>query len=249
MSGRGSSSATNGVWVAGRPGPWQPGDQISPTDCASSNLPHHVTGIHGLVQLVESNQVGEVDSLGKAPAGQSLNKPAKRKEMRPGEIPAHIWSHLPYPLLRKTAKIRLCFDPSREPKRSHFTKQQKFTPAEDNLLAWGIRKHVYNWSKIREEFLPHRTEKEIFLRKKNSVSASAREGNIIAEAVKGITMPLTNAEIQLLKQATAYYGKTRRGQYLSWDIICRDHLPYRAPKVLSMLWSEWRKTHLESDSL
>ena len=57
-------------WSVGRRSsrPVQPGDQISPTDCASSNLPHHVTGIHGLVQLVESNQVGEVDSLGKTPS-------------------------------------------------------------------------------------------------------------------------------------------------------------------------------------
>ena len=56
-------------------------------------------------------------------------------------------------------------------------------------------------------------------------------------------MPLTNAEVQLLKEATSYYGKTNRGHYLGWDIICRDHLPYRTPKVLSMLWSEWRKAH------
>ncbi len=217
---------------------------------ASYHAPFHYAGIHGLIQQVDSNQVGEVDwrLIGTKSAGRSPSTTARKKELPLREIAGHIWSHLPYPLLRKVAKIRLCFDPIWEPRRSQlvrFTKQQLFTPAEDCLLAWGIRKHVYNWSKIREELLPHREENEIFRRKKHLVSDRAREANVVADAVKAIVMPLTNAEVQLLQQATWYYGINNKGHYLSWDIICRDHLPYREPKVLSMLWSEWRKAHLE----
>jgi hypothetical protein len=234
--------------AAGRPGSRQPGDRISPNDCASYNIPDHFAGIYGLVQLVDSNQFGEPNSIGTHPAGPSLSTASTNQELPPGEIASHVWSHLPYPLLRMTANIRLCFDRRLEPKRSQFRfmKHQKFTPAEDKLLAWGIRKHVYNWSKIREEFLPHRTEKEMLLRKKNVIAA--KQGNAIADAVKALTMPLTNAEVQLLQHATSYYGKNKKGHYRCWDNICRDHLPYRTPRVLSMLWSEWRKAHSEQEN-
>ena len=198
--------------------------------------------------MVERDEVGEVNDVVQVPeVSKNQKRPTQKRarKIRPGDIAGHVWSHLPYPLMRKLAKIRSCFDPIWEPKRSsnRFIKQQKFTPAEDNLLAWGIRKHTYNWQKIREDLLPHRSEKDIFLRKKNSVSATAKQGNIIAEAVRGITMPLTHAEIELLNKATAYYGKDKKGHYLHWEAICRDYLPYRTPKVLSMLWSEWKKQH------
>jgi len=55
-------------------------------------------------------------------------------------------------------------------------------------------------------------------------------------------MPLTEAEIEVLKQAMKYYGR----QPGKWDLICRENLPYRHPLVLSMLWSEYAKTNKES---
>ena len=108
----------------------------------------------------------------------------------------------------------------------------KFTPAEDRLLAWGIHKHAYEWKNIKNEFLPTKSESELKNRKKNKTGASKE--NIIKDVVSAITMPLTPAETHLIDQAIHYYGK-QRGK---WDDICREHLPYREPRTLSMLWAD-----------
>ena len=65
---------------------------------------------------------------------------------------------------------------------------------------------------------------------------------IMQDVTRCITMPLTVAEIRLLHQATQYYGK----QSGKWEQICKEHLPYRNPFFLAMLWSK-HKNHKEND--
>ncbi len=158
------------------------------------------------------------------------------------DIAAKIWSGLPYQVLRAMASVRVMFTPQRQPMRDPsmgvITSQMKFTPAEDRLLAWGIHKYAYDWTTIREKFLPTKKEEELKNRKKNKVGAS--KANIIKDVVTGITMPLTPAEIHLIDQAMHYYGK-QKGK---WDDICREHLVYREPRNLSMLWAQHVKSQL-----
>lgn len=113
------------------------------------------------------------------------------------------------------------------------TLQMIFTPAEDALLAWGIRQYLYDWARIKKELLPGKTEKQLFNRKKNRTTSSAPD-NPIKQAVTRITRPLSPDEIELLTQAVEYYGK----QSKRWEVICRDHLPHRQPQVLATLWAE-----------
>jgi len=185
--------------------------------------------IHGMVQLIESDK--DMASI----VSESLSG----RVIAPSEISWELWKSMPLKLVRKIALLRShCFEASREPKRaeSRFTKTTNFTPAEDRLLAWGIRKYTYDWARIRQDLLPNRTEKQIFLRKKNMVSSRGKKDNIIRIVVNCITMDLTAAEIELLENATAYYGTRQPDR---WEEICREHLPYRAPKYLSMLWSDY----------
>jgi len=156
------------------------------------------------------------------------------------DIAGKIWNGLPYQLLRAMANVRLMFSPQRQPMRNPsmgvITSQMKFTPAEDRLLAWGIHKHAYEWTTIKDEFLPTKTVDQLKHRKKNKVGAS--KGNIIKDVVTAITMPLTPAEIHLLEQAMHYYGKQRK----KWEDICKEHLVYREPRNLSMLWAQHIKS-------
>eukprot|EP00890_Picochlorum_soloecismus_P006111 jgi/Picsp_1/6500/NSC_03844-R1_duo pollen 3 len=156
-----------------------------------------------------------------------------------GLPPRLLWSRLPVNIHRSIAPIRVFFDQNLEPSApGHInTVQMKFTPAEDRLLAWGIRKHAYNWEQICKDFLPNKDPKSLFVRKKNKVTTKAPD-NIIKDVVRSITMPLTEAEIEVLRQAIKYYGR----QTGKWDQICRENLPYRHPHVLSMLWSDYTKT-------
>lgn len=154
------------------------------------------------------------------------------------KLAGQIWNGMPYQLLRAMAHVRVMFNPQRQPMQNlalRITSQMKFTPAEDRLLAWGIRKHAYDWNKIREEFLPTKTVEEMMNRKKNQIGKNKE--SIIKDVVNCITMPLTPAEIHLLDKAMHYYGR-QRGK---WEAICREHLPYRAPRNLSMLWAEHQK--------
>lgn len=59
-----------------------------------------------------------------------------------GLPPRLLWSRLPVNIHRSIAPIRIFFDQHIEPNApDHInTVQMKFTPAEDQLLAWGIRK-------------------------------------------------------------------------------------------------------------
>lgn len=59
-----------------------------------------------------------------------------------GLPPRMLWSSLPVNIHRSIAPIRIFFDQTLEPSApKHITTvQMKFTPAEDQLLAWGIRK-------------------------------------------------------------------------------------------------------------
>lgn len=197
-------------------------------------------GIHRLTHLIDSAANANDGSL----TNNDYTKNGRR-DITQVQKAAHVWSHLPFSLMRNNAAIRTCFNSAREPRQTvaRFTKQQLFTRAEDYLLAWGIRKYGYDWEKIRADLLPNRTTDEIFVRKKHSVStrkATTRE-NVIAMAVKAINMPLTDAEIALLKKATEYYGHVRKKKHVSmsvWETICSDYLPYRSPRVLSMLWAE-----------
>ena len=49
----------------------------------------------------------------------------------------------------------------------------------------------------------------------------------LQDAVAGIIGPLQPDELALLERAVQYYGR----QPQRWEIICRDHLPHRQPKV------------------
>ena len=149
------------------------------------------------------------------------------------QIAVRVWSNLPYQLIRPTANLRLVFDQNRIPREPNFrvTKQMKFSPAEDSLLAWGIRKYTYDWKKISKEFFPNKKPDQLFHRKKNLVGKKS----VVNAVVQCITMPLTPSEVYLLRQATHYYG-TQVGK---WDLICKEHLPYREPRFLSMLWAKY----------
>lgn len=160
------------------------------------------------------------------------------------KIAGEIWNGLPYQLLRAMANVRVMFNPQRQPSQNpsfRLSSQMKFTPAEDRLLAWGIRKNTYDWKKIKEEFLPTKSEEELKNRKKNQIGPS--KDSIIKDVVTCITMPLTPAEVYLISQALHYYGK-QRGK---WEVICREHLPYRAPKPLSMLWADHNRASSKID--
>jgi hypothetical protein len=163
-----------------------------------------------------------------------------RKRRRRGKVATEhfIWDKLPADVSLALNPVRRFFDPAMEPSPPQFysTAQLRFTPAEDHLLAWGIRKHLYNWAKISEELLPTKTEKALFHRKKN-LSSSAYPDGIIKEVVSLITGELTLAEQVLLVQALNFYGK----QVKKWEIICKLHLPHRHPQVLAMLWSDRQK--------
>lgn len=60
----------------------------------------------------------------------------------------------------------------------------------------------------------------------------------IQDVVTSITMPLTPAEIKVIEQALYYYGEKVSGR---WETICENHLPYRHPKCLALLWAEHKK--------
>ena len=178
----------------------------------------------------------EVENRLPAHATESEQQVKKRKRKPATEHP--IWSTLPADISLAVVPVRRFFDPGMEPMPPNFiaTSQMLFTPAEDALLAWGIRKHLYAWPKIAAELLPTKGEKIIFNRKKNRCSSAAPD-NIVKEVVALITGELTLAEELLLLQALEFYGK----QTKKWEIICREHLPHRHPQVLSMLWSMRQK--------
>lgn len=94
---------------------------------------------------------------------------------------------------------------------------------------------MYDWSRIRKEFLPTKTDKVLFTRKKNRVAGNAPD-NLVKQVVSLITGDLTPAEEILITQALGFYGK----QAKKWEMICREHLPHRHPQVLSMLWGDKR---------
>lgn len=178
--------------------------------------------IGSIIDLTENNTMSRYDEV-------ELMKTPRLK------IANMIWNGLPYQLLRVMANVRIMFNPQRQPIQDTsviLTSQMKFTPAEDRLLAWGIHKHAYEWKNIKNEFLPTKSESELKNRKKNKTGASKE--NIIKDVVSAITMPLTPAETHLIDQAIHYYGK-QRGK---WEDICREHLPYREPRTLSMLWAD-----------
>jgi hypothetical protein len=156
------------------------------------------------------------------------------------QIAVRVWSNLPYQIIRLTGNLMLVFDQNRIPREPNFrvTNQMKFSPAEDSLLAWGIRKYTYDWEKISKEFFPNKKPDQLFHRKKNLVGKKS----LVNDVVQCITMPLTPSEIYLLRQATHYYG-TQVGR---WDIICKEHLPYREPRSLSMLWAKCVAEHKKS---
>ncbi len=214
------------------------------------DLPLWEDGIHGLVDLMErSKKTKGRSNHGGTELTGDYSKIGRRVTTQ-GEMASHVWTHLPYPMISngKMAKIKTCFDVTFEPRRTvgRFTKQQLFTPAEDNLLAWGIRKYMYDWEKIRDEFLPIRTTKELLQRKKN-LSAPTRSSNVVSDAIKCINMPLTRNEIALLDNAITYMGKVRNKHITreGWETICSDYLPWRSPKPLSMLWAAEEKRRKE----
>lgn len=168
--------------------------------------------------------------------GRLRKRPKRLRKKAP--TTHQIWGALPDDVAEAVQHIRKFFDPGMEPKAPTFTAtaQMLFTPAEDELLAWGIRKRGYEWAKIRAELLPTKTEKVLFHRKKNRTAGLAPD-NVVKDAVSLITGPLTPAEETLLAHATEYYGK----QAHKWEIICREQMPHRHPQVLSMLWSERTK--------
>lgn len=186
------------------------------------------------------NPVSSSDLENRQPVGPTTAAEQNRKRRRRGKQPSQhpIWSELSADIALALGPVRRFFNPDIEPMPPNFqvTSQMLFTPAEDDLLAWGIRKHLYEWAKISAELLPTKDEKVIFNRKKNRCSSAAPD-NIVKEVVSLITGDLTLAEELLIVQALDFYGK----QAKKWEIICKEHLPHRHPKVLSMLWSDREK--------
>jgi len=207
-------------------------------------------GIHGLVDLMErSEKTRGCSDHGSTELTGDYSKIGGRATTQ-REIASHVWTHLPYPMISnvKMAKIKTCFDSTFEPRQSvgRFTQHKVFTPAEDKLLAWGIRKYMYDWRKIHHEFLPIWEPEKLKQRKKNS-SASTGSSNVVSEAIKCINMPLTRNEIALLDNAINYMGKVRNKHITmeGWETICSDYLPWRSAKALSMLWAAEEKRRKE----
>lgn len=121
-----------------------------------------------------------------------------------------------------------------------------------------LYRYAYDWKKIRDNLVPTKTVDQLFIRKKNCVG-QGKTGIIkvrmtrqrplwdmpydtikkgMQDVVTSITMPLTPAEISVIEQALYYYGAKVTGR---WDIICKNHLPYRHPKCLANLWAEHTK--------
>ncbi|KAI8111123.1 hypothetical protein M9434_004696 [Picochlorum sp. BPE23] len=174
--------------------------------------------IHEILSIVETHTFETPDAARKRKSSKAL------------------WSCLPYGLLGKLANIRRNFSPEKEPTEIHWNSRLTFCPSEDRLLAWGILKYAYDWKKIQENLLPTKTVDQLFIRKKNCVGQG--KTGIIKDVVTSITMPLTPAEINVIKQALYYYGEKVTGR---WEIICKNHLPYRHPKCLANLWAEHSK--------
>jgi hypothetical protein len=101
-----------------------------------------------------------------------------------------------------------------------------FTPAEDVLLARGIRYHCYDWPAIKSNYLPGKNEKQLFNRKKNRTGGSAPE-NPIKAVVRRITAPLPEEEVTVVEEALDYYGKAAH----RWETICQQHLKHRQAQV------------------
>lgn len=160
---------------------------------------------------------------------KQLRKPKKNMEI--------AWKTLSPEVAHALQHVAWAFDTALEPKVVRFrnTAQTMFTPAEDALLAWGMRKYGYDWERIAQEFLPNKTMEPsaLFHRKKNRSASTAPE-NVIKAAVSFLNAPITPAEQVVIEKALDYYGK----QPFKWDTICRQHLPYRHPHVLSMLWGK-----------
>jgi hypothetical protein len=169
-----------------------------------------------------------------------------KKRRRRGKVARQhpIWGKLPADVNLALVPVRRFFDLNMEPMPPTFptTSQMLFTPAEDYLLAWGIRKHLYDWAKIAAELLPTKDAKILLNRKKNRCTHAAPD-NIVKEVVSLITGELTLAEELLIVQALDFHGKER----YKWDVICKEHLPHRSPRVLSMLWSD-RQRKIEEAS-
>ena len=256
--------------------PVDPGVAYSVSDCA---LLRFVPGVLRSIPRVESaavpyhgpdgqqctrgesslpHQLGvlKAGSGGNASTSRKSTAPENKRQRRKEKSCPHrhaVWTSMPDTLSLIVQPLLPYFDPDLEPRKFKFTisSQMLFSPAEDELLAWGIRKYGYDWERIRKEFMPCKTATTLFHRKKNRTAGRCGD-NVIKQAVNLITGPLTEAEIRLLTKATDYYGSKQAGR---WNIIVRDHLPYRNPSVLSMLWSEYLKsskptpaTHLLSNN-
>jgi len=198
------------------------------------------TPAEAITTVGREDPVSSPELENRQPAGPStVAEENKRKRKRGKQTNQHpIWSDLSADIARALVPVRPFFNPEIEPMAPNFnvTSQMLFTPAEDELLAWGIRKHLYEWPKIAAELLPAKDEKMIFNRKKNRCKSVAPD-NIVKEVVSLSTGNLTLAEELLIVQALVFYGK----QAKKWEMICKEHLPHRHPKVLSMLWSERQK--------
>ncbi|KAL6776707.1 DIV39 [Auxenochlorella protothecoides x Auxenochlorella symbiontica] len=165
-----------------------------------------------------------------APSGWQPPKRRKRPLVHPQ------WSRLPEDVAAAWAPIQEeCADPDLLPRPPDYmvTSQMIFSPAEDELLALGILRFGYDWERIVAELLPTKTPSQLFHRKKNQTTSSARP-NSIKEAVATISGPLTPPEIALLAEAVAWVGDAKN----RWELICREYLPARQPKVLARLWSK-----------
>ncbi|RMZ56373.1 hypothetical protein APUTEX25_004730 [Auxenochlorella protothecoides] len=178
-----------------------------------------------------------------APSGWQPPKRRKRPLVHPQ------WSRLPEDVAAAWAPIQEeCADPDLLPMPPDYmvTSQMIFSPAEDELLALGILRFGYDWERIVAELLPNKTPSQLFHRKKNQTTGSARPNSIKVvgrrgdrveirlDAVATISGPLTPPEIALLAEAVAWVGDAKN----RWELICKEYLPARQPKVLARLWSK-----------
>ncbi|KDD71253.1 hypothetical protein H632_c5448p0, partial [Helicosporidium sp. ATCC 50920] len=123
--------------------------------------------------------------------------------------------------------------PPSQPPEHVTTSQRIFSPAEDKLLALGILRFGYDWERIQQELLPVKLQGQLFIRKKNRTAGGAPD-NVLKRAVSSITGPLSEEEQELLSQIMPGMGLAPR----RWEAVCRDYLPHREPRVLSLLWSQ-----------
>nr|XP_043619049.1 uncharacterized protein LOC122590939 [Erigeron canadensis] len=138
---------------------------------------------------------------------------------------------VPKEIAKLTLRFFPLFNPAlfpHKPPPASVANRVLFTDAEDGLLARGLMQYNTDWKEIQKNFLPCKTENQIFVRQKNRVCSRAPENPI--KAVRRMkTSPLTPQEKALITEGLKVFK-------LDWMSVWRYVVPHRDPSLLSRQW-------------